>query len=112
MCADEGTVDEHLDGAALRTRFDEIDADDSGRVTIKEIAVHEQRKAEAAEAEAAAAAAATHSDSQANSLGWRCHSTLSLAAMDCHSLGIQTVMLLSLLSCSTNLTVLPMATGG
>jgi hypothetical protein len=37
--------------------------------------------------------------------GRHCHSTLSLTAIDCHSLGIYTVILLPLLSVSIKMTV-------
>jgi ABC-type multidrug transport system fused ATPase/permease subunit len=39
--------------------------------------------------------------------GRHCHSTLTLAVIDCHSLGIYTVILLPLLSCSAKMTVSP-----
>jgi hypothetical protein len=41
--------------------------------------------------------------------GRHCHSTLSLAAIDCHSLGNHTVILLALLSFSAKMTVAHMA---
>jgi hypothetical protein len=39
--------------------------------------------------------------------GWYCHSTLLLAVIGCHSLGIYTVTLLALLSFSGEMTVSP-----
>jgi hypothetical protein len=44
---------------------------------------------------------------------WRvCHSTLSLTAIGCHSLGIHTLILLPLLSFSAKMTVPPLARQG
>jgi hypothetical protein len=41
------------------------------------------------------------------SLGRHCHSALPLTVIDCHSLGIYTVILLSLLSFSVEVTLSP-----
>ena len=41
------------------------------------------------------------------SLGRHCHSTLSLAVVDCHSLGIYEIVMLPLLSFSAKMTVSP-----
>jgi hypothetical protein len=46
------------------------------------------------------------------STGRHCRSTLSLTEIDCHSLGIYTVVLLPLLSFSSNITASPMANIG